>query len=49
MEGFAKKTKQIMQKLYHNIGLWGKRHFLAENWPKSQEIVILTSTPKAGA
>jgi radical SAM protein with 4Fe4S-binding SPASM domain len=34
-----------MQKFYHNIGLWEKRQFFAENCPQSQKIVIITSTP----
>jgi hypothetical protein len=29
----------------HNIGFWEKRQFFAENWQKSQKIVIITSTP----
>jgi hypothetical protein len=34
-----------MQNLDHNIGFREKRHFFAENWRKSQKIVIITSTP----
>jgi hypothetical protein len=34
-----------MQNLDHNIDFWEKRHFFAENWEKSQKIVIITSTP----
>jgi hypothetical protein len=34
-----------MQKFYHNIGFWEKRHFFAKNCQKSQKIVIITSTP----
>jgi hypothetical protein len=35
-----------MQKFDHNIGFREKRkNFFAENWQKSQKIVIITSTP----
>jgi hypothetical protein len=34
-----------MQQFDHNIGFWEKRQFFAENCPKSQKIVIITSTP----
>jgi hypothetical protein len=34
-----------MQIFDHNIGFCEKRHFFAENWQKSQKIVIMTSTP----
>jgi hypothetical protein len=34
-----------MQNFDHNIGFWEKRQFFAENWEKSQKIVIITSTP----
>jgi hypothetical protein len=33
-----------MQKCDHDIG-FKKTHFYAENWQKSQKIVIITSTP----
>jgi hypothetical protein len=33
-----------MPKFDHNIGFWEKRQFFAENWQKSQKIVIITST-----
>jgi hypothetical protein len=39
-----------MQKFDHNIGFWETRQFFAENWRKSQKILIITSTPgRAGA
>jgi hypothetical protein len=34
-----------MQKIGHNIGFLRKTPFFAENWRKSQKIVIITSTP----
>jgi hypothetical protein len=34
-----------MQNFNHNIGFREKRHFFAENWQKSQKIVIITSIP----
>jgi hypothetical protein len=37
----TKKTKRN----YTNIGFWEKRQFIAENCPKSQKIVIITSIP----
>jgi hypothetical protein len=37
-----------MQNLDHNIGFREKRQFFAENWEKSQKIVIITSTPDPG-
>jgi hypothetical protein len=33
----------FLQKIDHNIGFWEKRQFFAENWGKSQKIVIITS------
>jgi hypothetical protein len=47
---FAKKLafltqNLIMQNFYHNICFWEKRQFFAENYQKSQKIVIITSTP----
>jgi hypothetical protein len=33
-----------MQNFDHNIGFWEKRHFFAKNCPKSQKIMIITST-----
>jgi hypothetical protein len=35
-----------LKKNYHNIGIEEKREFSAENWEKSQKIVIITSTPE---
>jgi hypothetical protein len=34
-----------MHNFDHNIGFWEKRQFFAENWRKSQKIVIITSIP----
>jgi hypothetical protein len=34
-----------MQKSDQNIGIFEKRQFFAENWEKSQKIVIITLTP----
>jgi hypothetical protein len=42
---FLLKTKLNYAKMDHNIAFWEKRHFFAENWQKSQKIVIITSTP----
>jgi hypothetical protein len=44
---FDSKQSWIIQKFDHNIGFWEERHFFAENWQKSQKIVIITSTPAA--
>jgi hypothetical protein len=33
-----------MQNSDHNIGFWKNANFFAENWQKSQKIVIITST-----
>jgi hypothetical protein len=44
---FDSKQSLIMQKYDHNIRLWEKSYFPAENWRNSQEIVIITSTPGA--
>jgi hypothetical protein len=33
-----------LAKIYRKIGFWEKRPFFAENWQKSQKIVILTRT-----
>jgi hypothetical protein len=41
----VKILKILRQNFDHNIGFREKRHFLAENWRKSQKIVIITSTP----
>jgi hypothetical protein len=40
------ERSSIMQNFDHNIGFWEKRQFFAENWQKSQKIVIITSTPR---
>jgi hypothetical protein len=42
---FCLKTKPNFEKVDHNIGFYEKRQFFAENWQKSQKIVIITSTP----
>jgi hypothetical protein len=42
---FWLKTKLNYAKFYHNIGFLRKTLFFAENWQKSQKIVIITSTP----
>jgi hypothetical protein len=42
---FDSKLSKILQKFDHNIGFWEKRQFFAENWQKSQKIVIIASTP----
>jgi hypothetical protein len=42
---FDSEQSQIMQKFDHNIVLWDKRQFSAENFQKSQKIVIITSSP----
>jgi hypothetical protein len=34
-----------MQNFDRNIGFWENANFFAENWQKSQKIVIITSTP----
>jgi phosphotransferase system IIA component len=34
-----------LKQLDHNIGFREKRQFFAENWEKSQKIVIIISTP----
>jgi hypothetical protein len=34
-----------MQNFDHAIGFREKRHFFDENWPKSQKLVIIKSTP----
>jgi hypothetical protein len=34
-----------MQNFDHNIVFWENANFFAENWQKSQKIVIITSTP----
>jgi hypothetical protein len=36
---------QVLQKFYHNIGFAKNANFYAENWRKSQKILIITSTP----
>jgi hypothetical protein len=45
MAFFAQTTASFCKNCDHNIGFWEKRHFFAENWEKSQKIVIITSTP----
>jgi hypothetical protein len=42
---FAQTTVTFCKKIDHNIGFLEKRHFFAENWQKSQKIVIIPSTP----
>jgi hypothetical protein len=44
LAGFA-QTTAIFDIFNHDIGFREKRHFFAENWQKSQKIVIITSTP----
>jgi hypothetical protein len=39
------KTKPNFEKNDHCIGFWKNANFFAENWGKSQKIVIITSTP----
>jgi hypothetical protein len=39
------KNWRFTQNLDHNIGFQEQRQFFAENWRKSQKIVIITSTP----
>jgi hypothetical protein len=41
---FNSKRRQTLKKIDHNVGIWEKRHFFAENWENSQKIVIITST-----
>jgi hypothetical protein len=43
---FLLKILLVYEKYDHNIGFQEKRHFFAENWDKSQVIVIITSTPE---
>jgi hypothetical protein len=42
---FAQTTASFCKNCDHNIVFWEKRQFFAENWQKSQKIVIITSTP----
>jgi hypothetical protein len=42
---FVQTTASFLQKFDHDIGFQEKRHFIAENWGKSQKTVIITSTP----
>jgi hypothetical protein len=42
---FAQNKAKLCQKIDHNIGVCEKRQFFAENWEKSQKMVIITSTP----
>jgi hypothetical protein len=39
------KQKLNYAKVDHNVSFCEKRHFFAENWHKSQKIVIKSSTP----
>jgi hypothetical protein len=41
---FLLKTQLIIQKVDRNIGFWEHANIFAENWRKSQKIVIITST-----
>jgi hypothetical protein len=49
---FAQTTASTCKKIDHNIGCWENANFFAENWQKSQKIVIKTSIqfgrPEAG-
>jgi hypothetical protein len=40
---FCSNNWLFLQNFYHNIGLWEKRQIFAENWQKSQKIVIICS------
>jgi hypothetical protein len=42
---FLLKLLPFCKKIVHNIGFGEKRQFFAENWQKSQKLVIITSTP----
>jgi hypothetical protein len=42
---FDSKLSKILQKFYHNIGIWENANFFAENREKSLKIVIITSIP----
>jgi hypothetical protein len=42
---FNTNQSKLFKEFDHNIGFGEKRHFFAENWQKSQKIVIITSTP----
>jgi hypothetical protein len=39
---------KLCENFDHNIGFWENANFFADNWQKSQKIVIITSTPGAG-
>jgi hypothetical protein len=34
---FTQTTPRFCQKFDHNTGIWGKRHFFADNWKKFTE------------
>jgi hypothetical protein len=42
---WTQNKAQLWKIIYHNIGLWEKRQFFAENCRKSPKIVIITSAP----
>jgi hypothetical protein len=42
---FAQTTASFCKNCDHNIGFEKNANFFAENWRKSQKIVIITSTP----
>jgi hypothetical protein len=42
-----RKYLRFLQIFDHNSGIWEKCYFFAENWQKSQKIVIIASTPGA--
>jgi hypothetical protein len=44
---FCLNYTKFLHKFDHNIVFFEKRQFFAENWQKSQKIVIITSTPGA--
>jgi hypothetical protein len=46
---FDSKQSWIMQNFDHNIGFEKNANFRAENWEKSQKIMIITSTPVMSA
>jgi hypothetical protein len=45
---FAQTTATFCKNCDHNIGFEKNANFFAENWQKSQKIVIITSTPDWG-
>jgi hypothetical protein len=42
---FFAETAIFCKKLSYNIGFGGKRQFFAENWQKSQKLVIINIGP----